>query len=125
MPARTEMSPDQQSAHRAAGGADPLPEPIRQFISSTNRGDRAGVLDCFRSDSVLIDWDQRYEGIQAISAWDGTDNTGAQVRIEILAREPCFQGQRVTVLVSGNGFNGTGQMNFQLLNNKIAVLLIK
>jgi hypothetical protein len=125
MPARTEMSADQQSAFPAAGGAEPLPEPIRQFISGTNSGDRASVLDCFRSDSVLIDWDQRYEGIHAISDWDRTDNTGAQVRIEILAQEPYFQGQRITVAVSGNGFNGTGQMNFQLLDNKIAILLIK
>ncbi|WP_246667049.1 nuclear transport factor 2 family protein [Agrobacterium sp. T29] len=104
---------------------DELPEAIRQFIDSTNGADGHALLACFNNDAVLIDYDRNYAGITAITDWNRTDNIGVGSRISLLAIKSCFQGFRLQVAVTGNGFNGTGQMNFQLFDGKITLLVIK
>ncbi|RKF29694.1 hypothetical protein BCY90_14905 [Agrobacterium deltaense] len=101
-----------------------LPIAIKEFFSSTNAEDHDRLLECFTPDAILVDWDRRYEGRSGVANWDRTDNIGVQSRIEVVAHVPHFQGHRVAVSVSGNGFNGAGEMNFQLLDGKIALLRI-
>jgi hypothetical protein len=101
-----------------------LPNVIRNFVLRTNAGDSAGVLECFTSDAILSDGDQKYQGRTELAAWDQNDNVGVQSQLTITTWAAFLQGFRVTVEVAGNGFIGTGEINFQLLDGKIALLSI-
>ena len=101
-----------------------LPNVIRNFVLRTNTGDSAGVLECFTSDAILSDGDQKYQGRAELAAWDRNDNVGVQSQLTITTWAVVFRGFRVTVKVAGNGFTGTGEMIFQLLDGKIALLVI-
>ncbi|MDQ0996199.1 hypothetical protein QFZ34_001376 [Phyllobacterium ifriqiyense] len=101
-----------------------LPDAIRDFVLCTNAGDSNGVLECFTLDAVLSDGDQKYQGRAELAAWDQNDNVGVQSQLTIITWAVFFQGFRVTVKVAGKGFTGTGEMNFQLLDGKIALLSI-
>jgi hypothetical protein len=102
-----------------------LPPPIECFISRTNMGDASGFVECFTSDAVIIDWGRRYEGHQGVAAWDKTDNTGVQSRISPIAIKPSKRGYLLTAKVTGNGYNGTGDLYFETSNGKIAALVIE
>lgn len=102
-----------------------IPQPILQFFESSNRGDPAGVVACFTPNATLDDWGRHFEGHEGVASWDRTDNTGVQAHIEPVSVKVAGETFVVTVKVSGNGFNGTGHMHFQLAGNKIARLDIK
>jgi hypothetical protein len=74
--------------------------------------------------TILIDGDQRYEGRTELASWDQYDNVGVQSQLAVAGWVVFFQGFRVYVRVTGNGFNGIGEMKFQLLDGKIALLRI-
>ncbi|WP_374692769.1 nuclear transport factor 2 family protein [Burkholderia sp. SCN-KJ] len=102
-----------------------IPQPIVKFIDSSNRGDAAAVVTCFTPSAILHDWGRHFEGHEGIAAWDRTDNTGVQAHIDPVRVKTCGDTVVVTVKVSGNGFNGTGHMHFQLEGERIARLDIK
>lgn len=102
-----------------------LPQPITDFFDASNRGDAAGVVAAFTPTAVLDDWGRHFEGHDGVASWDRTDNTGVQAHIEPVNAKAQGDVLVVTVKVSGNGFNGTGHMHFQLAGDKIAQLDIK
>lgn len=102
-----------------------LPQPITEFFESSNRGDATGVVACFTPTAVLDDWGRHFEGHAGVASWDRTDNTGVQAHIEPVGAKIVGDMIVVTVKVSGNGFNGTGHMHFELHGDKIAKLDIK
>ena len=102
-----------------------LPPPIACFIDRTNAGDAAGLIECFTPNAVIIDWGRRFEGLDGVAAWDKTDNTGVQSRIRPTAVTPIRQGYRVSVVVSGAGYNGAGEIEFGLSNDRISSIEIK
>jgi hypothetical protein len=55
-----------------------------------------------------------------------TDNIGVRSHFEFVSAEPgdAPDSYTVTLTVSGDGFNGTGPMSFELRNGKIASLRI-
>ncbi|MDF3808685.1 MULTISPECIES: nuclear transport factor 2 family protein [Rhodopseudomonas] len=102
-----------------------LPQAITEFFDASNRGDAAGVVAAFTPTAVLDDWGRHFEGREGIASWDRTDNTGVQAHIQAVSSKAEGDTVVVTVKVSGNGFNGTGHMHFQLRGDKIARLDIK
>lgn len=99
-----------------------LPDPIRHFFESSNRGDAAAVLECFAADAVIDDWGRRFKGYAGVTAWDRSDNTGVRARFAVSAVRLVEGTYVVSVTVSGGGFNGTGDIRFTLRDDRIARL---
>ena len=102
-----------------------LPHPIQSFLESTNRGDAEAVISCFAPDAILSDWGRTFHGQAGVAEWDKTDNTGVRSHIEALNATTAGDRHAVTVRVSGDGFNGTGEMFFTLAGDRIARLEIE
>ncbi|MPZ28632.1 MAG: nuclear transport factor 2 family protein [Micromonosporaceae bacterium] len=102
------------------------PSAIQTFIDSTNRGDPAAFAAAFTDDAYLNDWGREYRGRDGVRNWDRTDNIGVQAHFELIALQPGADpdGYVATLKVTGNGFNGTGQLTFQLRDRLIASLRI-
>lgn len=103
-----------------------LPEPIRAFIDSTNRGDSDAFIQSFTSDALLDDWGRQFTGHDGIAQWNTTDNIGVQAHFELVGVEPGPDPDSyiVTLAVSGNGHNGVGPMTFRLRNERTSELRI-
>jgi len=103
-----------------------LPAAIRTFIDATNRGDSDAFVAAFTTDAHLDDWGRGFDGHAGIRSWDRTDNIGKRSRFGLvdvsLGETP--DTYIVTLEVSGEGYNGTGPMRFELRDGLIARLLI-
>ena len=105
---------------------DQLPEAIRIFIEATNRGDQDAFAAAFTADAYLNDWGREFHGHDGVRAWDRTDNIGVRSHFEFVGAEPgaAADSYVVTLTVAGDGFNGTGPMNFELRDGRISSLRI-
>jgi hypothetical protein len=101
-----------------------VPAPIARMVERTNAGDTPGFLDCFAPDAFLSDWGRDFSGRDGIARWNETDNIGVKSHLRIFGVAPEGAAYRVTVAVSGGGFNGEGTMTFTLSNDRISRLII-
>ncbi len=103
-----------------------VPEAIRGFVERTNAGDSDGFVAAFTEDAYLNDWGREFHGHDGVRSWDRTDNIGVQSHFELRSIEPGPTPDSFTVIlaVSGNGYNGTGPMRFELRGKRIASLRI-
>ncbi|WP_166981069.1 nuclear transport factor 2 family protein [Paramicrobacterium fandaimingii] len=103
-----------------------LPGPIQEFIDATNSGDTERFVAAFSEDAYLNDWGREFSGRDGVRSWDRTDNIGKQTHFEVVAIAPGAQdgSYAVTVNVTGNGFNGTGPLDFVVRDGSIAELRI-
>jgi hypothetical protein len=103
-----------------------LPEPIQRFIDATNAGDSDAFVSAFTDDAFLSDWGREFHGHDGVRRWDSTDNIGVNSHFDLVdyrqAADP--DTYTVTLTVTGDGFNGTGPMEFQLRDGRIASLRI-
>jgi ketosteroid isomerase-like protein len=106
--------------------AEELPEAIRTFIDATNRGDPEAFVNAYTDDATLNDWGREFSGHQGVRKWDSTDNIGVRSHFELVdwSPGPDPDSYTVTLTVSGDGYNGTGPMRFQLRDGRIADLRI-
>lgn len=99
-----------------------LPTSIAEFVDATNAGDTERFVGAFAEDAVLDDWGRTFHGHDGIRSWNDTDNIGKQSHFEVVdvieGAEP--ETYIVTLVVSGNGYNGTGPMIFTLRDDLIA-----
>ena len=100
------------------------PEPIRRFVEATNAGDTQGFLDSFTEDAFLSDWGRDFHGRDGIARWNQSDNIGVQSNLRILSVAQRDGVHHARVAVTGNGFNGEGDMAFTLDGDRIARLVI-
>ncbi|MCL1870900.1 MAG: nuclear transport factor 2 family protein [Promicromonosporaceae bacterium] len=102
------------------------PPAIEKFIAATNAGDSDAFVAAFTDDATLYDWGRSFRGHQGVRRWDSTDNIGVQSRFVLLdVRAGARPDQYVaSIRVSGNGYNGTGDMLFQVRDGLIADLRI-
>jgi hypothetical protein len=102
------------------------PAAIQTFIEATNRGDSDAFVAAFTEDAYLNDWGREFHGHDGVRAWNRTDNIGVRSHFEFVRAEPggTPDSYIVTLTVTGDGFNGTGPMNFELRAGRIARLLI-
>lgn len=101
-----------------------LPAPIQVFIDATNRGDTEAFLNAFTSDAFLSDWGREFKGHARIASWNRTDNIGKQSHFDLVSFREVDGVYGVTLSVSGGGYNGTGEMMFTLVGDKISRLVI-
>jgi hypothetical protein len=104
----------------------PLPAAIRTFIDATNAADSAAFVAAFTTDAYLNDWGREFHGHDGVRSWDRTDNIGVHAHFDLVAVEPGSHPDTyvVTLTVSGDGYNGTGPMRFELRDGLIARLTI-
>ncbi len=103
-----------------------LPSAVREFIAATNRGDSDAFVAAFTPDAYLNDWGREFHGHDGVRSWDRTDNIGVRSHFEFVSAEPgaAPDAYAVTLKVTGDGFNGTGPMSFELRDGRIASLRI-
>ncbi|MFI6346159.1 nuclear transport factor 2 family protein [Streptomyces sp. NPDC050560] len=103
-----------------------LPTAIRTFIDTTNAGDSEGFVTAFTTDAYLNDWGREFRGHDGIRSWNGTDNIGVRSHFDLVTFEPGDKPDSyvVTLTVTGDGYNGTGPMRFELRDGLISRLTI-
>jgi hypothetical protein len=103
-----------------------LPPAIHAFVSATNDADTDAFLAAFSADARLNDWGREFTGHEGIARWNQTDNIGKQAHFEVggVREEDPDAHYVVTLTVSGNGYNGTGDMSFRLRDGLITEVLI-
>jgi hypothetical protein len=103
-----------------------VPLAIQAFVDTTNAGDPDAFVATFTEDAFLSDWGKEFVGHEGIAAWDRSDNIGRRSRFELLGVKPGLGDQQfiATVLVSGDGFNGTSDLEFTLRGDHVARLVI-
>jgi hypothetical protein len=103
-----------------------LPNAIRTFIQATNEGDSEAFVAAFAPDAYLNDWGHEFHGRSGVTQWNQTDNIGVQAHFDLVSAQPGPDDDtyRLSLRVSGNGYNGTGPMEFKLRDGLIASLRI-
>lgn len=103
-----------------------VPAPIQAFIDATNAADTEVFVDTFTADAYLNDWGREFHGRDGVRSWNTTDNIGVRAHFDIVSvdAEPGSDTYVATLTVSGDGYNGTGPMRFELRDGRIARLTI-
>ena len=103
-----------------------LPAAIQTFIDATNAADSAAFAAAFTTDARLTDGGREFHGRDGVRDWDRTDNIGVRAHFDLLSVRPGDgpDSHIVTLTVSGDGYNGTGTMRFDLRDGLIARLTI-
>jgi hypothetical protein len=93
---------------------EPLEPPIQLLIDATNRGDSVEFLTAFEDGAVLIDWGRTFTGKVEIAKWNSDENIGTQNHLRVTGVHRTAKQVRVTVAVTGKGYNGDGTFVFDL-----------
>jgi hypothetical protein len=91
-----------------------LEAPIQTMIDATNRGDSEALLSAFSDDAVLTDWGRRFTGKSEIARWNSDENIGTQNQIRVTGVKRSGKSVDVRVEVTGNGYNGSGSLIFEI-----------
>jgi hypothetical protein len=98
--------------------------PIQRMIAATNTGDTAAFIACFTEDAFLSDWGREFHGHAGVASWNQTDNIGKRAHFEATASRQEGADDIVTLVVTGGGYNGTGDIVFTLRGDLIARMVI-
>jgi hypothetical protein len=101
------------------------PAPIQRMIDATNAGDTKAFISTFADDAFLTDWGREFHGRDGILSWNQTDNIGKQAHFEATNTREVSGQYVVTIIVTGGGYNGTGDIVFELAGDRIQKLLIE
>ena len=103
-----------------------VPIAIQAFVDTTNAGDSDAFVAVFTEDAFLSDWGKEFEGREGVAAWDRSDNIGRRSHFDLLGVKPGLGDQQfiATVMVSGEGFNGTSDLEFTLRGDRVSRLVI-
>ena len=103
-----------------------VPLAIQAFVDATNAGDSDAFVAAFTEDAFLSDWGREFEGREGVAAWDRSDNIGRNTHFELLGVKPGLGDQQfvTTVMVTGDGFNGTSDLEFTVRGDRVARLVI-
>ncbi|WP_375387637.1 nuclear transport factor 2 family protein [uncultured Amnibacterium sp.] len=106
--------------------SEAVPAAIRGFIDATNAGDSAAFVAGFTEDAFLSDWGREFVGHDGVAEWDRSDNIGKRSHFDLLAVKPGVGDQQfvATVVVSGEGFTGTSDLEFTVRGDRVARLVI-
>jgi hypothetical protein len=98
--------------------------PIQRMIEATNRGDTDAFIASFTDDAYLVDWGREFHGHDGVAGWNETDNIGKQSHFEVRDARRNGDEHVVTIEVTGNGYNGTGDIVFALEGDLIKRMII-
>jgi hypothetical protein len=97
---------------------------IQRMIDATNRGDTEAFIASFTDDAYLVDWGREFHGHDGVARWNETDNIGKQSQFEVRGARRNGDEHVVTLEVTGNGYNGTGDIVFALEDDRIKRMII-
>lgn len=101
-----------------------VPAPIQRMIDATNSGDTPAFIASFTADAYLVDWGREFHGRSEVASWNETDNIGKRSHFEATATRTEGAEEIVTLVVSGGGYNGTGDIRFTLDGDLISRMII-
>ncbi|HEY0260115.1 MAG TPA: nuclear transport factor 2 family protein [Lacisediminihabitans sp.] len=101
-----------------------LPAPIQRMVDATNAADTETFLATFADDAYLVDWGREFHGRDGVARWNRSDNIGKHAHFEATACRQEADEQVVTLVVSGGGYNGTGDIRFTLEGDLISRMII-
>ena len=106
--------------------SDDVPTPVRAFVERTNAADSEALVALFTPDAFLSDRGREFRGREGVADWDRSDNIGASSHFELVGLRSGDTEQEVvaTLVVTGDGSNGTGDLRFTLRGDEIARLVI-
>jgi ketosteroid isomerase-like protein len=106
--------------------SEDAPAAIQAFVDTTNAGDSDAFVAVFTEDAFLSDWGREFRGHDGVASWDRTDNIGKRSHFDLLAVKPGTGDQQfvATVMVTGDGFTGTSDLEFTVRGDKVARLVI-
>jgi hypothetical protein len=94
------------------------------MIAATNSGDTPAFVACFTEDAFLSDWGREFHGRDGVARWNSTDNIGVGAHFVATASRRVGDDDVVTMVVSGGGYNGTGDILFTIQNDLIVRMII-
>ena len=100
------------------------PAPIQRMIDATNAGDTDAFISTFTDDAFLTDWGREFHGRDGILSWNQTDNIGKRSRFEAVRTTGNGPHYVVTLTVTGDGYNGTSDITFEVDGDQISRLII-
>ena len=80
-------------------------------------------MRAFALDAVLVDFGRTFRGHAQIAKWDQQENIGTQNHLRVKAVDP-GPPMRLSLSVSGNGYNGEGVFEIELTDGLISHLTI-
>ena len=101
-----------------------VPEAIQRMIDATNNEDDAAFVAAFTDDAFLSDWGKEFHGHDGVARWNRTDNIGVHARFAATGSRHEGSEDVVTIAVSGDGYNGTGDMRFTVEGDRISRMVI-
>lgn len=106
--------------------SEDVPAAIRAFVDATNAGDSEAFVAAFTEDAFLSDSGREFVGHEGVAAWDQSDNIGQRTHFDLLGVKPGIGDQQLiaTVLISGDGFTGTSDLEFTVRGHRVTRLVI-
>ncbi len=101
------------------------PLAVQRMIDATNARDHAAFVDAFTEDCFLSDWGREFRGHAGVASWDETDNIGKNTHFDVVSTRQDGADYIVTLVVSGDGFNGTSDIVFGLAGDRIRSMVIE
>jgi SnoaL-like domain len=95
------------------------------MIEATNAGDHGGFVGVFTEDAYLEDWGRQFRGHEGVASWDQTDNIGKNAHFEARGTRREGDSYVVTLDVTGDGFNGTSDIAFEVEGDRIRSMVIR
>lgn len=95
------------------------------MIYATNTGDSDAFVAAFTEDAYLEDWGRQFRGHDGVRSWDRTDNIGKKSHFEARGTRREGSAYVVTLGVTGDGFNGTSDIVFEVEGDRIRSMVIK
>ena len=102
-----------------------IPAAVARMVEATNAGDHAAFVATFTEDAYLEDWGRQFRGHDGVASWDETDNIGKNTRFRIEGARQDGDTWVVTLTVSGDGFNGTSDIAFEVEGDRIRSMVIR
>ena len=94
--------------------------PIASYLKAVNSGAKDTFPATFADDAVVVDVNRELRGLEAITAWAGTDIFGAHVHFDVL--DVTDRPGRIIVRVQIDGtFDRTGLPDPLVMNHEFAV----
>lgn len=100
------------------------PPAVHRMIEATNAGDHAAFVAAFTEDAYLEDWGREFRGHEGVASWDETDNIGKNTHFEARGTRRDGETYVVTLAVTGDGFNGTSDIAFEVNDGRIRSMVI-
>jgi len=101
-----------------------IPAAIQRMVDATNSGDTDAFVASFTADAYLVDWGREFHGREGVARWNETDNIGKNAHFEAIATRAEGTTEVVTLVVSGGGYNGTGDIVFEIAGDLISRMII-